>query len=247
MITRPIDDVHVFKTGIFMSGASLFTPLVFNRDNYPPKCSFQRLEDCMIGGSNEQYLKQALSDWGTYAGPAGVGQYSLVRNHEAGALARFDIQFRSPTPEEIETDLNVFGDQMFGPPEVEVQNTLSGTCQTSFEFAGERYIYAGPPRVVSCTFNTRIFQGQLPSTLDVLAEDVERNAQRNSSIITQAWYLYHATEGRLQHAAFKNADKYSRSLPRPHGHVTRSEHKLTYYLNSKQEHCIDLSAELVSE
>jgi hypothetical protein len=92
-----------FQAGIFMSDADVFSRVTIYTSKY-----FQSMENSFDEPSHP-------SQWMTYAGPGGIGQYSLRRGKPAGVLARFDVHFRHPTDGEMQMDFQQLGDQVLGP------------------------------------------------------------------------------------------------------------------------------------
>lgn len=247
-------DVHTLKTGIFFTNASLASPVVVELDrtdpmHNPPKhhYGYQTLIDTFKGGWSENQLKSALSAWGSYAGVVGVGQFSLLRERPAFALARFAIQFRDPSFEEMNFDLHNFGEQVIGE-EYDSKNKAMMN-EPTLKYLDKEFIYTGPPRISRFLFDTLVRQGKAPNDLSKLVQEIEESALKipSSEITPQAFHLFQAEKGRLSYAAFSVREKYSPSRLNKHGHIEIKDNKLLYYPLTSVDPAVDFTQELMAE
>ena len=226
-VTKELD-THTFQAGIFMSNANLFSPVaVYSANN---KC--QTLEEVF------EEIERHADQWATYAGVAGVAQYSLKRDEPAGVLARFDIYFRLPTEVEMYIDFQNFGDQVIGPPVEEVPEESRKKYKHSAIFNpwGKKYYFAGPPRLVKSVFLSRVFSGPLPEDISSLLEEVDVVAETGETIISQGYQFFHATKGNLKYLPFAKKEDYDVSKLKPHGCVCISgDNKMFYFPDADSE------------
>ncbi len=215
------DDPSVLKAGIFLSRASLFSPLVLSYQSLNGRSGennfFQSLQDCMKGGWNERVLRDALSTWGTYAGIVGIGQYTLLTHQHAGVLARFDIEYRDAVYEEMQQDVGIFGEQVIGPKRSEAGSEYAN--YPCFGVGDERTVYVGPPRILNFILQTRAFSGEVPKDLRSFAAEIERHAIKRERLVSKCYQMYHACNGQLSYAAFAKPSDYRSELLRLQGSV----------------------------
>jgi hypothetical protein len=234
-------DIPTFQGSIFMSGADMFAPVA-------------------IAENRIHYLREAFElqtehprTWVSYAGPAGVGQYSL-KNGPAGVLARHDIHFRIPMPDEMECDFDHFGEQVLGPAVDEVPEAERGKWKHNgiFKFFGEPHYYMGPPRIEKTLFLTRVFPGELPNSLEPLLDEINE-VKVEEPVVTQAYQFLHASGGTMKYAAFENPANYDSSKLTSFGSVKmlkarvpiEGDERLVFYPKNDRSHPIDFSGAIV--
>ncbi len=244
--TREIG-IHELKAGIFLTDASLFSPVVidFESDTNIPHNGFQTLNHTFKGGFNETRMKEALSLWGSYAGVAGVAQYSLSRKSPAFALARFDINFRDPTIEEMSWDVNNFGEQVIGKEYNPSDLKMRG--ENRLLVWGSEFVYTGPKRFDRFVFNTVVRKGSLPSSHGDLAEllaKIEEESPKDKLIAPQCFQFYHANNGKLVYSSLGLDQKYSPQELRDYGILEFKNQRLIYNLGKGSEP-IDFTQERV--
>ncbi len=235
VVTREVD-IHSFQSGIFFSNADLFSPVSVRPINF----GFQSLKNFF----EEQ--KTIPSQWSSYAGPAGIGQYSLREGIPAGVLARFDVYFRSPTKEEMEYDFNIFGEQVLGPSvkEASEEERKSYENNEMFKFWGENHYYLGPPRIVKGSFLTRVFQEGLPNDISELVAEVDSFSEDGNMISSQGYQFIHAESGRMQYLPFRKVEDYNTLKLKFFGLVELIGKKMYYYPNEDKSLSIDFTEAL---
>ncbi len=233
-ITKELD-VHAFKAGIFMSDANLFSPVAV----YP-------IMRCQVLETFLEEQKKHPSLWMTYAGPAGIGQYSLKRKTPAGILARFDVHFRHPTKEEMQDDFQNFGEQVLGPPVAEVPENERAEykCNATFNVRKEDHYFTGPARIIKSMFLTRVFTGEVPKDITPLIQEVDKAAETGEMITSQGYQFLHATDGKMIYLPFNKPEEFNPTKLVPFGHVEIKGRRMTYYPKGDRNHPIDFTQEM---
>lgn len=233
MITRKLD-IHAFQAEIFMSDANLFSPVTI----------YARAPQSLEEVFEEQ--KTHPSRWMSYAGPAGIGQYSLVRGKPAGILARFDAHFRGPAKHEMEADFEDFGEQVLGPAVEEVAENEREQYKGNgiFTFCGKDHYFTGPPRLVKSVFLSRVFSGNLPTDVSDLVKEVDEASETGEKIVTQGYQFLHSIDGKIKYLPFEKSEDYDPSKLVLFGTVEIEDGRMTYYPNGDKSHPIDFTETL---
>ena len=250
-------NIDTLKAGIFSSEASLFSPVEIRLEGEAyassPHEGFQTLSDCCEGGANETQLKKALSAWASYAGVAGVGQYSIIKKKPAMALARFDILFRQPSSEEMKWDFEHFGEQVMGEEIKKGDKRLETEAILTFGGDGEnrnvnpsRYLYRGMPRFSAFIFNTIVKEGEIPNSIGSLVKEIEKSSAKAKNLVAQAYHFYYASDGKLSYFAFRDGKEYSKDKLMPHGELKIVDKKLIYFPKGLDGPQTDFTQELVN-
>ena len=228
-------DVRSFQAGIFISDAALLSPVVIY-----PSSAVQSLDDYL----REQ--KEHPRQWMSYAGPAGVGQYSLKRHEPAGLLARFDVHFRYPTDDEMRSDIQWYGEQVLGPcvQEISEDERQRYANNAIVRIVGDDHFFVGPPRIIKSVFLTRVFANDLPEDITPLLNDVDEAAERGPLITFQGYQFIHAVDGRMKYVAFWQARDYDTSKLKLFGTVEIKGRKMTYFPGVDKKTPTDFSVAL---
>jgi len=224
-------DVHAFHAGIFFSEADLISPV-----SIYPSVDFQTLENF------HEESKAYPSQWMTYAGPAGIGQYSLKKG-PAGALAKVEVHFRHPSTDEMKHDFNEFGEQVLGPPvkEVPEEEKQSYKNNAIFKLWGDDHYFMGPSRIVKSVFLTRIFPGDLPEDISRVVQEVDELSEKDEMIVPQGYQFLHAKEGKMHYMPLGKKEDYRPSKLDLLGFVEINNGSMTYYPKGDKNHPIDFT------
>ena len=230
VVTKELD-LSSFLSGIFMFDANLLSPVVI----CPKKSDSQSLQDFF----EEQ--KTPVNLWASYAGVAGIAQYSLKKGTPTGALARLDAHFRFPTEEEMQTDFENFGEQVLGPSlaEVSEEKKENYKCNGVFTFFGQPHYFVGPPRLVASLFYCRVFQGNLPKDISDLVREIDGLAESGEMIVPQGYHFLHSRNGELKHSAFQKPEEYDPSKLKKSGFVELTATKMIYYPTEDRTNSLD--------
>lgn len=227
-------DVNSFHSGIFLSDADMLAPVRFRSEQgFRPMTAY-------LHESREH-----PRSWAYYAGPAGIGQYSLKKG-PAGALTRLDVHFRDPTEDEMYQDSRDFGEQVIGPcvtdaSEEEIERFKNNR---TLVFLGNSHYYMGPPRALKYVFLTRVFRGEIPADLAELAAEINGISESGEMIAPQCYHFMHAEGGRMRYMAFKMPEDYDPSKLVPFGFVEAEDGKLTYFPDRERKFQIDLTPDI---
>ena len=230
-------DVLAFQHGIFVSESDLLAPVAV-RPQFPFMCLKQVFAE----------QKRQPSLWATYAGPGGVGQYSLKRGKPAGVLARFDVYFREPSQEEMGEDFRNFGEQVVGPAVDEVAENERGNYKTNSRFrpfSSAEHFFVGPPRVDKSLFLSRVFNGGIPQDVSRLINEVDAQAEKGEGIVHQGYQFFHAEAGRVVYLPFNTQQGYDPSKLQLFGNVKLSGPNTMAFHPRGGRDSIDYSAILV--
>ncbi|MBI3334449.1 hypothetical protein HYZ97_03095 [Candidatus Pacearchaeota archaeon] len=232
MITRETE-IHAFQAGIFMSDADVFSPVAI----YPNRADSQTLQDFF----DEQQTHP--SQWMSYAGPAGIGQYSLRRRKPAGVLARFDIHFRYPTDDEMQTDFQHFGEQVLGPTVKEVPKDEREKYKGNgvFRLWGKDHYFTGPPRLIKSVFLSRVFPADIPADVSDLVREVDEVAETGDMITSQGYQFLHSIDGKIMYLPFGKIEDFDTSKMKMFGTMEMDGKRLVYLPNGDRSHPIDFS------
>jgi hypothetical protein len=220
----------------------------------PENPDMQILRDCCEGGRIIEEMKRTLSKWSSYASIGGVAQYSLKKRAPvftsklapAGVLGKFDIEFRPASLVEAYADLDNYGEQVILKTWAEAGEREKRTG-TKIKALGEEFLYAGPLRMAGFHFTTRVFQGGFPDDISQAIEEVNGNAPKGELIVHQAYYFFHADNGRIMYSAFRKPEDYCAGKTKLFGDITISDGKLTFFQNGNKENAKDFSGLLMGE
>ncbi len=234
IITRELE-VLPFQNGIFMSDADLLSLVaVYSHGGH------QTLQNA----TEEQRIQP--SRWMSYAGPAGIGQYSLRRGKPAGVLARFDAHFRHTTTDEMTDDFNNFGEQVLGPEVCEVAEADRVKYKNNglfYPFGNdEQFYFVGPPRLIKSVFISRVFLGDIPDDVSELVSEVDAAAETGEMITSQGYQFLHSRGGRIQYLAFGKDGGYDKSKLRLFGTIEMSDRLMLFYPNGDRRQPIDFTS-----
>jgi hypothetical protein len=226
-------DIHAFQAGIFLSDADLFSPVVI----YSGVFKNQFLEDF------DAEIKTHPSKWMAYAGPAGIGQYSLKRGKPAGVLAKWITHFRTPTAEEKHHDFEFFGEQVMGPKvdEASKKEIEENKHNSIFKVFGENYYFTGPPRILKSIFHTRVFPGEIPKDIFDLVRQVDESAKTDEMNVFQCYQFLHATDGKMLYLPFGDPKDYNPDNLDFYGAVEISNGEMNFYPRGDRENPIDFT------
>jgi hypothetical protein len=239
ILTKELD-ILSFQDGIFAYKADFLCPIVISPENH-----FQTLNDFL------KLQNTLLSQWGSYAGPAGIAQYSLQEKIPAGVLARFDINFRRPSESEIRADVEYWGEQVMGPAvdEVSENDKERWKNNSTFKFFGKNHYFTAPDRIHKMIFSSRVFKGNFPNDLTGLIKEVDDISKTNISplgeIIHQGYHFMHSVDGKIKYAAFKELKKYNDSQLIDYGFVEKDNGRFIFYPNGDKTHPIDFTSALI--
>ncbi|MDD2823490.1 MAG: hypothetical protein PHQ59_05430 [Candidatus Daviesbacteria bacterium] len=216
-------DIQAFQAAIFTSDADLISPVVIEEREGP--YIIQTLPDFFAA------MKRHPNWWSSYAGPAGIGQYSLITGKPAGVLARVDAHFRTPSDREIREDFQQFGEQVMGPAVSEVPRAQKDQYKNAsvFQCFGESYYFSGPPRLNRTTFLSRVFPGMLPSDISGLVKDIESISEDGEMIVNQGYHLFHAVDGKISYLPFREVIDYDPIKLTEFGRMSMVWDKLLFY------------------
>ncbi len=238
-------NLEAFKAGIFLSRASVCSSVVVSYTELSrDPLGFQTLEDTCEGGRNILFMKEALQQFGSFVGVAGAGQYSLMNGNSVGAFARFDIRFRHPMYEEMERDLQNYGDQVVGPLVDEAGEEYKNNA--SFDLLGKRHVFLGPLRISDFVFNTCVFEGPKLQCLNEVIARIENNSGKDPLQTPQAYHYFHAKGGDIEYTAFGSPERYDLNAMRKHGNVYKNNDSLWFIPHeSFEEKVVDFTSMLV--
>jgi len=224
-------DIFEFQKSIFRLNADFFSPVGV----YPKNLKFQSLQDFF----EEQKIQP--SQWMAYAGPAGIGQYSLKRGRPAGVLAKFDVHFRNPTEDEMQWDFQNFGEQVLGPAVVEVPANEREKYKNHkiFKVWKEDHYFTGPPKIVKSLFLSRVFSGDIPKDISDLVRQVDEAAETGEMITAQGYQFLHSTDGKMKYLPFGKTEEYNPSKLNAFGFVEIENGRMIYYPKEDKSHPID--------
>ena len=231
-------DAKIFPRAIFLTGADLIASVVVPSLNQ----DFQNLQGSIQEG------KRQLALWRTYAGPAGVGQYSLRMKEPASVLARFDIHFRLPTQEEMQMDFNHFGDQVLGPivAEASLEEKEKYKNNSTIQVWGQDCYFVGPPRIVKSVFSSAVFHGDIPEDISQFIDLVYDVAEKGKNVSFQDYYLLHANKGYLSYVVFPSKERYKKDSLVPWGSVKLEDDKKMWYIPTGSKGPVDISNAMIS-
>jgi hypothetical protein len=230
-------DILSFQDGIFAYKANFLSPVIVS-----PESNFQTLKDFFE-------LQNTLpSQWGSYAGPAGIGQYSLRKKIPAGVLARLDIKFRNPFEQEMQTDIEYWGEQVMGPAVDEIPENEKEKWKNNltFKLFGKKYYFIAPDRIQKMIFLSRVFEGDFPEDLASLIKEVDDISTTNDYLIHQGYHFMHAVDGKIKYAAFKKPENYDKSQLINYGFVREVKGNLTFYPCGDIEKPIDFTDAIIN-
>lgn len=236
VITKEVD-IFAFQSGIFFSKANLLSPVAVY-----PETGFQSLETFLDG--QKEYSQQ----WVSYAGPAGIGQYSL-KHGPANIVARFNTHFRHPTKEEMSWDFEHYGEQVLGPivnevPKDEVEKYKGNTRIRVF---GEDFYFTGPPRMIKSVFLTRVFPGEMPEDISRFIKEVDEASEIGEMIVSQGYQFFHAEKGRMLYLPFGKVEEFDSSKASLFGTVEIEDRIMTYYPMGDKSHPVDFTEAIINE
>ncbi|MFC2142927.1 hypothetical protein ACFLQN_00850 [Candidatus Aenigmatarchaeota archaeon] len=238
-------DSRTFTYGLLSTwseqGLDMFAPVAI----YPGNGEFQRLQD-VYGES----AKEAINCWSYHAGPGGIGQYSLKRDRSGLVLAKMIIHFRHPTQDEMHTDIEEFGEQVLREPTEENEHLpiVGG------EGIDAGMVFTGPSRIVKTVFAARAVDSGLPQAVGDIVDDIDtRYDTTDSMTVPQAYLLFFADGGRIQHGSFQKPEEYDPTGLTHFGDLeftgdmplSRSQRKLTFYPHGNRGHPIDFTEAIV--
>ncbi len=232
-------ELEAFHRGIFITNASVLSPVVMSEEDAGELQSLEQFYDL------QSNFSEHLRDWVSYVGPGGIGQYSLIKNTQVNVLGRWDIYFRHPTLEEIEHDLNHYGDQVFGPNVLEVSRAENKSYRghTIFGLGEDYHYFTGPPRLRKSIITTKVFPGDLPEDLTSHLQQLEKIVKTDNLVVFQTYQFLHADKGSLLYSAFNKPEDYDSSKLNKMGSVeieiTDSNRAMTFYAGSDRSHPID--------
>jgi hypothetical protein len=222
MITKEVD-VHAFQAGILLAQADLLSPVAIQvvKGPYVP----QTLKDFY------DVMKSHPNQWSYYAGPAGIGQYSLITGRPAGVLARVDSYFRIPSDEEMGEDVQSFGEQVIGPAVSQVPDEQREKYKNTgiYRVFGEDFYFGGPTRLDKTVFLTRVFPGGLPDDISKLNKDIEGVSEVGEMIFPQGYHFLHADNGNMRYLPFRKPTDYDPAKLTDFGKVRMEREKLMFY------------------
>lgn len=225
-------DIHSFQAGIFAFGADILVPVGIVARSH----RFQPLQDFFAE------MERHPEVWSAYAGPAGVGQYSLTHG-PAGVLSRVNVYFRNPTQEEAAVDYMHFGEQVMGSKLSELG--AGRVARASFRSMGDWWEYAGPERIEKSVFVTRVFSGAMPSDVSDIVREVDAKSGTGDMIVPQGYQFMHATDGRILYGAFARAEDFYPDKLTVFGSVEIKGREMTYFPGEDRSHPIDFSLALI--
>jgi hypothetical protein len=237
IITHELD-VLSFQESIFAYKANFLSPVIVS-----PESNFQTLSDFFE-------LQNTLpSQWGSYAGPAGIGQYSLKTKTPVGVLARLDVNFRKPFHSEIQFDIDYWGEQVMGPivDEVPKDEREKWKNNSTFKYFGENIYFTAPDRIQKMIFSSRVFEGDFPNDLSSLIKETDGIAQTNENTIHQGYHFMHAVDGKIKYAAFRKLEEYDKSQLINYGFVEKINGNLIFYPKGDIKNPIDFTSATVNE
>lgn len=226
-ITKEIE-VGPFKAGILISEADLLSPVVVHAEK-----THQRPWDV------DEQITKALSAWAAYAGPAGIGQFSLGNNQNIIALGRVNTYFRKPLEEEIKEDIDTLGEQVLDESKPEDEG--KAYIITKGWMKGLKY--TGPERLVKTVILTRVKRAQ-PYDISDLLTDVDRDSEKGEMIVTQGYHLLSAQKGTIFYTAFMEREKYDRNKLELFGQVEIKDKKMIWLPKGDKKNPIDYTPEL---
>jgi hypothetical protein len=240
--------IDTFHSGLALPFGNFFAPIVIelNSDEYPTingTANYQSLSDCLEyrdePSKMTRVIKRTLSEFMSTAGPAGVGQHSLIPElGSAAILARFDIRFRDATQGEMLADLDYWGEQVMGP---EVGKEESNKEKETFKdnpkmkALGSEFYYTGMPRLVNFVFQTRFVRGFHPTreNLERIAGEIGRHAIKKEGLIPQGYQFILGENGWLHYSPFDSDKdgklKIEQYKSNPYGSVSLTNGKLFYF------------------
>lgn len=228
MRTDPVE-LPVFQSGIYLSEASVLSPV----DVFPNR-GFQYLGDIQGEYAN------GVNQWMTYAGLAGVAQYSLDKG-PAGVLARFELHHRDPFKEEMEQDFQDFGDQVLGPLVEEVAGNPDYAKAPKFRFFGEWHHFTGPSRLDKSRLISRVFSGELPTDVSSLVAEVDELKDEDRMQMFRGYQFIHAVDGKVSYSAFDDTEGYDSNSLGDFGIVEKSGREMVFYPRGDRSAPRDLS------
>ncbi len=231
-------DILSFQESIFAYNANFLSPVIVRpEEEFQTLSTFFKLQETL------------LSQWASYAGPAGIAQYSLKKGKPVGVLGRWDINFRKPSGFEMQRDFECFGEQVIGPcvNEVPKDEKEKWKNNNTFEFANQDYYFVAPDRISEMRFLSRVFEGDFPKDLTSLVQEVDGISKTNENIIHQGYHFMHAIDGKIKYAAFKNSKDFKKTPPMDYGFVERNNGELIFYPNGDRQHPIDFTEAIINE
>ena len=195
--------------------------------------NFQTLQQSCETGKRHPQL------WMTYAGIAGVAQYSL-RHGQLNLVSVWDVYTRLPTEEEMNRDVATFGEQVFGNP---ISQISPDEPRRPHVFAlGEYRIYTRPDRIIASSFITHAFTGNAPQDISDITKKLDPTHTGFSNIVRQRGYhVVNAENGRINYKAFANASDYSQTKLELFGTLEIKEGRMIYNTNQKGVQSIDFT------
>jgi hypothetical protein len=215
-VTKELD-LEAFHAGIFVSDADLLSPVKVHGERRPHHLS-------EIGKS----IKNAMTRWASYGGVAGIAQYSLRSPDTILLLGRADVQYRISSREEIQMDVQEFGEQV-------MRDVKQGDDPTAFiPIRGYSDIsYNGPMRMMRLLMMTRVRRA--PENFDIsqliaeLGAPLAEDHGIDKRIVTEGYHLFSASHGDLHYQAFAGADKFDPANTKLFGRIEEGDGKLTWY------------------
>ena len=223
-------DIHAFQAGIFISDAELLSPVAIY-----PRSGYQRPWEMT------EELSHAASAWASYAGPAGICQFSVKNKKPAIAVARFNAYFRQPYQEEIAEDFHELGDQVVGPS-LEKASEEDKKRPTGMLF-GKPHIYMGPERAEKAVFVTRVVKGEMPDVIYEYIKEVDEASEDGDMIVSQGYQVFFAKDGRLLYCALspKEPEKYDSGSMRHYGDIDITDGRMTWYPKGDRSNPVDFT------
>jgi hypothetical protein len=237
IITHELN-VLSFQESIFSYKANFLCPVIVS-----PEGKLQTLQQFF------DLQNTLLSQWGSYAGPAGIGQYTLKNKNSAGVLARWDINFRKPSHYEMGIDVDYWGEQVMGPLVNEVPENEKEKWKNNltFKYFGKEIYFTAPDRIQEMTFLSRVFESDLPKDLTSLIQEVDNIATTDEHRIHQGYHFMYAIDGKIKYAAFREPKEYKESLLIDYGFVEGNNGTLTFYPCGNLQNPIDFTETIIKE
>jgi len=184
----------------------------------------------------------------SYAGPAGIAQYSLRRKEPAGVLGRMIVEFRNANQLEMVEDFEKFGGQVIQPGDGADPEEFKGN--SVFRVSDTDHYYVGPPRIERMIFVSRVFPGEVPTDVRGLVKEVDEAfvvPEGNELMIPQCYQFLHATNGGMKYGVFEGAEKYDPRELTEYGFVMIEDDQMTYFPGGDRGSSIDFTEALVRD
>jgi len=226
-----------FQSGVFLSEGSLLAPVVFSPRSFCLDADFQSLQE--VCGLRQR----ALQHWWSLAGPACVGQYSLLSQRTVSVLARCDFFLRSATSDEAKFDFDNFGEQV--ALKTKEDDPENKDHRPVIPFFSTVFYYTGPPRLVTVVFWARVIETPVSAeniaSLICEVDELAAKTKMAGQVATEGYFLLQSVKGTMRVLSFVDAAEVDFAKERFLGEMKMERDRLLFLPEGEKNSPIDFT------